>query len=142
MFPLTVKKDTFTDLVFWMMNTSKNTSTTTPMITPTQVPESRVRPVGFRGADFGRSGPLGTPTGCEVGPSDAEDSSLMSDPPFSSSNQRVKSKPIFSVRPEPLAGRECETFAGSIKRGTALSRHGDRATCAATSPHGRAAFRP
>jgi hypothetical protein len=104
MFLLTVKKDTFTDLVFWMMNASKSTSTTTPMITLTHVPESRVRPVGFRGAGFARSGLLGT-SGRGVGLSDAGNSLLMRWTAFFFGREpTVESNPIFLVRPEPPAG--------------------------------------
>ena len=86
MLPLAVKNDTFTDLVFWMTKTSRSTSTTTPMITPTHVPESRVRPVGFRGARSRRWGRLAASVGCGTGPSDVGSSLLMRRAAFSVAN--------------------------------------------------------
>src|ERR1039458_3157078 len=67
-----------------MMNASKNASTTTPMITPTQAPEIRVRPVGLPGAGAVSSGPLGTSARREVVPPSVPGApSLITSPPRS-----------------------------------------------------------
>ena len=79
--------ETFTDWLFWIMNASRNASTTTPMITPTQAAEIRVRLVGLPGAGVAGSGPLGVSAGGAVGRSDVGDSSLMTSPPLSASDQ-------------------------------------------------------
>ena len=55
--PLAPRYDTFTDLVFWRMNTSSSTSTTAAITIPTQVPEIRVRAVACRDR-LGRAGGL------------------------------------------------------------------------------------
>jgi hypothetical protein len=60
------------------MNTMSNTSTTTPMTTPNQAPEIRVRPVGLpEDCVVILGGTLGPSAGCGVGVSEAGDPSFM-----------------------------------------------------------------
>ncbi len=75
MWTLPVKKDTFTDWLFWMMNTRSNTRTTTPTMTTTQTPEIR-------------AGRVEPPAGHGLGVSDAGDASLMTSPPLLDSDHK------------------------------------------------------
>src|ERR1700676_3313476 len=87
-----------------MMNTRSNTSTTTPVITPTQTPEIRVRRVGLPGEGaviFG--GPPGTSAGCGVGVSDTGDSSLMAPPPPLDSDQKFRPINLIEIGPGGFA---------------------------------------
>ena len=89
--------DTFTDLLFWMMNASKNTSTTTPMSTPAQIPESRVRPVGLPVATVAGPGSLRASRGCGEEASDVADRSLMTPPPLSDSDPWSKAANLTEI---------------------------------------------
>jgi hypothetical protein len=98
-----LNNETFTDWPFWIMNASRNASTTTPMITPTQAAEIRVRLVGLPGAGVVGSGPLGISAGCGVGRSDVGDSSLMTSPPLSASDQEFRPSNLIELGGAALA---------------------------------------
>src|SRR5580704_2598526 len=114
-----------------MMNTMSNASTTTPMITPNQTPEIRVRPVGLPADGVViLGGTLGASPGCGVGVSEAGDPSLIQSlAPFGLGPPSLGAS--VSLRLRPLADR-CPRTPGrrDIQAHQIVSRPGSTPTSA------------